>query len=242
MSAVAVRAVVVPLIDELAATANREHDLSVKAGLEAIEHAILVGEALLAARKLVATGEWYRWLDNNTTFSRALATVYQRVAHYKHLVGSAPSLNAAQRMLRGEPDIAPKGQPKATARPWAQDAHKLREAGSTQDQIAEILGVSQSSVSQELNPKVRAKVMERNRRREQKRRAANKVFNRAKRDSAAKRAGGGISELYSRIRLAAESAGALGDTGETPEIRLAATLAHRAIVRAEDEIAKVLGL
>jgi hypothetical protein len=67
-------------LDDLAETANREHGMARLSGEWMVGHAIRAGEALIAAKELVAHGEWLPWLAANFAPSGRTARAYMRVA------------------------------------------------------------------------------------------------------------------------------------------------------------------
>lgn len=64
----------------LAGRANEHHRLALGSGISMIEHAILAGEALIAAKAQLGHGEWLPWLEDNFDASKETAQRYMRVA------------------------------------------------------------------------------------------------------------------------------------------------------------------
>ncbi len=74
-------AVIEPVdLTDLAATANKEHDLARQSGENMVVHAIRAGEALSAAKENVEHGEWLPWVKANFEASLRTAQVYMAVS------------------------------------------------------------------------------------------------------------------------------------------------------------------
>jgi hypothetical protein len=79
-------------LDDLAATANSECRMTeetLQRGLsEGLTHAILCGEALLAAQERVPVGEWVKWLEERFIAGKGTAQEYMRVATFRETLKS----------------------------------------------------------------------------------------------------------------------------------------------------------
>jgi hypothetical protein len=78
---------IVPLLSDLAAQINHEHEECMSCAEEAIElmrrsveHAYKAGELLLQAKKRICHGAWKPWIKNNLAFSDRTAQNYMRLA------------------------------------------------------------------------------------------------------------------------------------------------------------------
>ena len=92
-----------PTLPELAATANREHQLAWDARDSAIEHALRAGTALNEAKAQTKHGEWLPWLAENFHGTQRTATIYMRVAANGTRVRemTPPSIRQALKALGG---------------------------------------------------------------------------------------------------------------------------------------------
>lgn len=81
--------------DDLAETANREHEQAIGAATAMVRHALNAGDALLAAKAQTAPGQWTRWLASRFVASPETANVYMALAHHRDviLVGAALALH-----------------------------------------------------------------------------------------------------------------------------------------------------
>lgn len=77
-----------PSLEQLAETANREFGLATSALEASVAHAILAGEALIAAKRVVPYGEWMAWLDANWQYTAVWAGSLMRLAAYADAVRS----------------------------------------------------------------------------------------------------------------------------------------------------------
>lgn len=136
-------------LDRLAGKAAREHTLAVAAGLDAFQHAINAGEALLAAREKVERGHWSDWLaDTFLDWSESAARNYMRLAKNKDLLAerNVNSIRAGLALLtqEGVPDTRINLDKRATARSMV--------GRLSQREIAEELGVSLGTVQNWIAP------------------------------------------------------------------------------------------
>lgn len=88
---------------DYAAVANREHALVREGVQSAVEHAILAGQALIAAKAQVAHGEWLPWLAANFDGSDDTAEIYMKVARNSERARNLqePSLRKALAAVNG---------------------------------------------------------------------------------------------------------------------------------------------
>lgn len=221
-------------LDELAATANREHGLAIGAAMDAVSHAIRAGEALLAAREQVPMGDWSDWLAANFIATQQTAQRYCRVARHKGAIleSEAPTLEDGLALLRHvEPE---RRHSDATRR----RVREVFEAGNSIRATAVIVGISRTAAARILNPEAsRRHEIEQGRRRE----AARKALKREQRAKAAKAVGGDIGEAYSLVRRLADTLdGAAAREGDI-EARTAIAKALHSLYRVEDQIVRAIG-
>lgn len=236
-----------PNLTDLAATINREHDLAYRAALNALQHAILCGEALIAARDTVPDGEWLRWVSDNLHISTGALHRYVRIATYKEQLLTADrqpkSINAAISYLK-EVGAPAAGTGKNGRKPTfdVEEAKRLRKQGLTFTEIGPLLGVSDVAVWRQLTPGAARKTVERTNRYARQRRAERRALQQKERDEAVARVGGSASNAYAALRRCAliidraitEATGEMERAG----LRNALAFAHRA----EDAIVAVLQL
>jgi phage N-6-adenine-methyltransferase len=104
-----------PSLGALAKRIQAAHEAAQASARTTLESAILCGELLLEAKRLVAHGRFLPWLDENTTLGPRQAQRYMRVARNQDALRNASSethLAGAMALLAG-----PKGEP-ATG-PWS---------------------------------------------------------------------------------------------------------------------------
>jgi transposase len=229
---------------ELAETANREHAAAEQAAHAWLDHAIAAGEALIEAKRQVVHGNWTEWLRVHADCSQSMALQYIRVATYKGRALDAPrgSRHAVMEHLRGLPGT--KRQLRSPAR--TEEAQRLIDSGLTQKEAAEAFGVSESTMSNWVNPDKYRKKLDnwktKERRRSEAERALREKEERNRRDAAAKRAGGAVSHAYSNLRkTAADLQAAIEESDDRgQEATLRSVLDH--VYKAEDELVRALGV
>lgn len=143
-------------LDALAATARHEHELVVSAGQKMLAHAVLCGDALREAKARVKRGEWMRWIEENANFNRSTASFYMRASFYVDLLreNGIESANAARAFLK-EHDH--RFNSSATADEQVRQIRKLAADGLKYREIANLVGVESSTVSNYLNDPRRGK-------------------------------------------------------------------------------------
>lgn len=241
--AVIEKAEIVPTLDELAALINADH-LHVQDSLRAaVEKAIEIGEQLSQARMRVGRG-WGAWCVFNIDLPAATISTYILMATYKRVCSEMPSVTAARRFLMAEGHLlAERRAGRRTVNFDLDLAGMLRQEGWSDLNIARVLDVSTSQVRYGLLPhKGKAELEIASRKRKERRSITKELEDRSARAAAADKIGGGVNATFKAVRRAQIDANNLSETGSTPEIRQAATLAYRAMCRAEDEIAKILVL
>lgn len=236
-----------PNLTDLAATINREHDLAYRSALNALQHAILCGEALIAARDTVPDGEWLRWVSDNLHISTGALHRYVRIATYKEQLLTADrqpkSINAAISYLK-EVGAPAAGTGKNGRKPTfdVEEAKRLRKQGLTFTEIGPLLGVSDVAVWRQLTPGAARKTVERTNRYARQRRAERKALQQKKRDEAVARTGGTAAEAYALLRRCAatldRSLIATTNGDERKALRDALAYTHKA----EDAIVSALQL
>lgn len=192
----------------LAATINREHSLAYQKAIEALEHAILCGEALIEARDAVPEGQWLRWVDENLNLSTGTLHRYIRVATYKdHLLQAErrpASINAAIGYLKAiEVPAASTGRNGRHPSFDVEEAKRLRAQGLTFTEIGPMLGVSDVAVWRQLTPGANRKAIAQANKWKKKRLAERKALEQAQRDKAVAKAGGAPAEAYALLRRCA---------------------------------------
>jgi predicted transcriptional regulator len=222
-------------LDGLAEFARSEHRRALGAITVAVEHAIRAGEALIAIKAEVPSGEWKAWLAENFPSTHSTAVTYMRLAIHQDQVRASEerTITGAHKMLVGVPGIS---RAAWNARPAEQkaEAKALRDEGMTQRQIADLFGVNVSTVKDWLDPtwkrkRMAAKTAAR-RRQDAARKALAEKERRQERDRLAKAAVGTAETAYSSARrLASDLDKALADAApaQRETLREALALAHK---------------
>lgn len=234
-------------LTQLAFTINREHTLAYQKAVEALEHAIRCGEALIEAREIVPDGEWTRWVEANLSIATGTMHRYIRVATYKqHLLDAdkkPASINAAIGYLKaiGAP-AASTGRNGRSPTFDVAEAKRLRKQGMTYEQIGELLGVSDVAIWRQLTPGATKRAIAISNRNRKRRRLEREAFEQTQRDKRVARAGGAAAEAYALLRRCAAALDqALSDAKDDEERKtLRDALAHAH--RAEDSIVLALRL
>lgn len=228
---------------ELADEANREHDAACSSMSATLEHWLRAGDALLEARKQVKPGGWTDWLIDNFNAPPATAKYYVRMATYKDLLRAegVTSLEQARHYIRGLPAIDRVSRSVATPELVA-EARRLRDADISFGQIAEILGVSATTVQKWLDPELARRQREAAKRWKVEKRQQAEEVRRRRRDAAVRKVGGSVADSYSLLRKTAQALDRAERETEQREVRAAVKAALAKVYNAEDEIVKALGI
>lgn len=105
-------------LETIASTINNTHQEVEAALQEGYKKAVLIGDLLLEAKKLIGFGNWLGWCSNNCAFSERTAQNYMRLAqHHPELAKSATiadlSYKQALHLL-----TEPKESTPTQAKPW----------------------------------------------------------------------------------------------------------------------------
>lgn len=239
---------VLPTLDELAATANLEHE-ACEAILEpalrgALSHAITAGEALLSARAQIPTGHWREWLRENFRGSYAAAGRYIRITTYRHLIQESNGVKDALEILNGLPAATPMaGVEKRFTDETREQAMRDLDSGATLEEVAAMYGCSLTTVYRWRNPN---KNLEHRRRWYARRREQTKALAELERQrkikAAVRKAGAALSEAYSsahRMGGVIEQAESEASSSETRTALQSAGEHYRKML---DEIIRALGV
>lgn len=246
---------VVPKIDaldladlDLADLADRVRDEH-RAACDAVEnvymHAVLAGEALLAAKPKLRTkdGSFTRWLDE-CGLSRQTASRYMRLAYYKNellAAGEPFSLTKASVYLQGLPAIDQRNfESKNELR---SEIIRLRSTGLSHRQIAERVGISYRQVYYHLLPA--AERSRRQRERNKAQRTQRRALARLRRENeirdAVKKAGAALAEAYALSERLQDVLGqASREADAAARVHLNTAGGHYRKMR--DEIVRALGV
>lgn len=249
MSTAIAEVVTEPTLAELAETANQEHEAVCAAVAAAFEHAIAVGEALAAAKRIVPWGEWAHWIDDCFEGSRVWADHYIRIAHYSdELRGlGVETIAEAERFVRGLPAVTIRktlglSGPRGASREVLEEAQRLRDSGASGPEIAALLGCSSTTVYKWLNPAFHDRQRLASKHRKAKLAEEAKRTQRTQRDEAARKIGGSVAESYSQIRKTLQALDRAHADQTDREIRAALGAATAKLHSAEDEIVRALGI
>lgn len=231
-------------LDDLAATANREHDLCGETVRSALEHAIAAGEALLAACGQVEEREWPDWLTDNFRGSRRTAARYVRVAtHRDRIDPRTQTLRDAYLAIADQPDALPRGHAIVVPPEKRAAALTLVEHGLSIRAAADEVGVSRNTVSKWVDPKRFAETAARRKRRQRHARAALEAQERQRQIGAAvRKAGAALSEAYSMAARMGKVLDQAEAEATTTEARAALAAARGHYHRMSDEIVRALGV
>lgn len=230
-------------LDDLAATANREHELCEAASRSALEHAIAAGEALRAVRAVVGAGGWLAWLAENFAGSRTTANHYIRFATHREHLGSGMAIGEAREALRGLPDSSPRGLPCPDPTAQQEAVFLVREHHLSMSEAARRVGVHPSTVRKWVDP---AAIKRRNAAAGRRRRAATAALAKVEREkairAAVRKAGAALSEAYSMSARMAKVLAQAEAEAATDEARVALAEATGHYHRMSDAITRALGV
>lgn len=229
-------------LDDLSARANAEHDATQQVMTYVVEHGLNVGRALLEARsRHVGASTWCKWMDENLSFPRGVASLYMRMVVYEDELRSAGVMSGQKqirRVLRGLPPLPRVTDTRTLDPSLADEAKHLIASGATQAEVARLLEVSQDTVKRWTSPsysKKRAAARQRQRKRAE---AAARALAEKEKAAAIRKAGGNISTAYGYVRKAAAELDAALGNATSPEVRTALRAALAGVHKAEDEIGK----
>lgn len=187
-------------LSELAERANSEHREVERLAGEAVRHAILSGDALLAAQTQV-DGSWVDWVERNFIASNATAQLYMRLARHQDriLTEDPPPRTIPQALLlvRTRTGLGPYGYPNEIR----EEAVRLARSGLSYKDAAEAVGVCTTTVHKWVNPKLAARRKENQRRLARRtQREQERARKQAETRRAAKRVGGPEDAALSHAR------------------------------------------
>lgn len=235
----------VPTLSSLAYDANVELAAIDANDADSLQRAIRAGEYLNQAKTLCPLGQWQTWTAENLACSRAMAIIYMRIARHKSEVAGFKTINAAKAWLidvYGDSGVRGDNNSQRTDLVIAREAkaRELRDSGMLLREIADELGIAQSTVSTLLNRAHYQKRARENAARRRKEAAtAKKALARENERAAVKRCGGQPEVIYTSILKACESAGRMIE--ETPERKAAADAILVDLYRAKDKILALIG-
>lgn len=229
---------VVPSLDELAATVNREHRLCLEDIESALSHAIRAGEALMEAKRFVPHGEWSRWVADNVRGDREKAWRYMRLAKYQDLIPPGLGQGDAIVYLRS---VVPSGRSSTASTPVYEEALRLCKQGDmSHEEIGRLLGVHRSTVSHWVAGTRGGNRADKMRLARAKR--ARRALRQVERDKAMRRIGGKADEAYSLVRRAAQEVDRAMGQAANREQRQRFGAALMKLLEAEDEIGRACRL
>jgi excisionase family DNA binding protein len=229
-----------PSLDELIATANREHHEVMQHGLSMIQHAIRAGEAICALREKVPYGQWEAWVRANLGMSPCSARDYMRVALNRDLLleENVATLSAGVELLQRRAVT----ERSAVLPQMKAKASRLLEGGASKREVAEALGVDRATIYRWFNDGA----LDAAKRRRRERRLAADALKRQQREQAIRRAvrkaGAATAEAWAMAeRFQDVLAQAQRETGDR-EAREALSLAGEHYRKMRDEIVRALGV
>lgn len=255
-------------LEELASSINAGYVQLVNEVRSALHRAMHIGELLCAAKRQMGKDEWGAWVVQNVDMSRSCVTNYMRLATYKDLINEAlesgsiaestnggGSVERALIHLRGMPAVDGTGKGHTVGKypeDIREEARAMARAGLSRKDICDALGVGRSAVSKwcvgegGVAPGVKGKTEKQRyqalKSRLARERAARAALRRQERDRAVTKHGGGVAEMYSLIRKAAQVADrTLADETES-ELRAEISAALSDMHKIEDRIVRALGI
>jgi len=114
------------VIDNRVVEINQEHELFQRSMQTGLEHAIRCGELLVEAKGWTDWGDWYKWIEDNCSFSRRHADNYMKLATNRKRVSDLQpdtSLREALKLLSTpkEKRIQVQPEPTETSFSWIRD-------------------------------------------------------------------------------------------------------------------------
>ncbi len=210
----------------------------------ACAHAIIAGEALLQAKRLVPGG-WREWCAANVRFTKGTISTYMRLAQYRVQVeewvasGGNGSINGARGVISELPNL-PRWYMHTVQ--MQEEAKRRKREGESIRSIANDLGVTWITVREWTDPAYRkrrqAKKDEQRRRRE----AERKALRQQERERRARKLGGAAAEAYANVRKALAATDRAMDEAAEPDTRENLRLALTSLHRAEDRLVAALRL
>jgi transcriptional regulator with XRE-family HTH domain len=239
-----------PALAELADTANREHEAAQTAAASMIEHAALVGDALLAARLCCPPGMWDEWKQTNLTFSSGTASIYIRIARFRDFLDArtepVTSLSEARRILTGVEDAVTRGPSQKLDNSARKRVRSLRAEGLSLRAIAERSGVSETTIRCIVDPAQAQRRRERIKRDGRERRAATRALDQQRRQAEIKKAlvaeGQAFNEAYRLVTRLDQLLGQARTEAATDDRRRAINEAHAHRDRMMDALIRALGV
>lgn len=235
--------------DDLAATANHEHEQALNAANAMVRHAMNAGDALLAAKAQTAPGQWTRWLAAQFVASPETANVYMSLAHHREAIEAnteVKSISQARRYLREigavREEHGSHGRGVYVTEAVREEARAMKREGRTYKQIADALGTHVSTVHGWCNPDTIGNRRTRQAKSKAHRREVARALRRQERDRAAAKMGGSVAEAYSMVRKTAQAVDRACEASEDREVRAALNTALTKLHAAEDAIVRALGI
>lgn len=238
-------------LDTLAIVINTEHAACEQSAVDAVQHAVNCGLALLDARAVVPDGEWGPWCTAHLRVGMAMVRVYMNIAEHRELIRGSRSTSEARRILRA---LAPGGGlttgrtrrgkhiPDEKKSPLVKEAKRLHAQGRSYREIGIELDVARGTVQYWLDPAYGRRNVERERARKKEQREARAALERERRSQAVKAHGGPTADAYALLRRAAlrvdEAIGGGVDAATKAALRDALSAIHKA----EDGIVRALRL
>lgn len=230
-------------LEELVATVNREHALATQAARSVLTHAMAAGDALLAIKdRHIEYGQWRKWVEENVDVHWTTANDYMRVAYFRGRVEElgAAHLKEALALLCGERrEGSPAGR--AGLPGLREQAVDLRAQGMSDPEIAERLGVSNSSAYKWTRPEQVRKYAEKAKREKAELREQRERQEAARISRAVKKRGGALAELYAMSERMQDVLAQAHREEEDTEARRALSLAGEHYRRLRDQIVVALG-
>jgi transposase len=236
-------------LDELAATANREHIAAQNAAVSAVQHAIAAGQVLLEARNRCPARGWEDWVCRNLEMSPGTAGVYIRLAYFKEVVlaSDVTGITEAKKLLTGLPSTAlSPGAPRSLNDTERARAKQLLGDGMSPGAVGDILGVSRNTIRRLQDPDRTKRERERlaafKKRRAAEQRALRNQLKEQTISRAVRKAGAATQEAWSMAERFQDVIAQAQRETEDREARAALSRAGEHHRKMRDEIVKALGV